>query len=100
MLCKALHNAFRTLKTDLDLRPIYYKQEDVTVAHLNLRLLAYWVVNTIRFKLKRREEASPVVETINADNQQKETSINFFWKEIVHILNTQKAVTTTDQNNL
>jgi hypothetical protein len=91
---------FRTLKTDLDLRPIYHKRDDAAMAHLNLGLLAYWVVNTIRFQLKRIEGTSPVVaEKNSADNQQNNTSINFCWKEIVRILNTQKAVTTTAQNN-
>ena len=95
---REIESTFRTLKTDLDLRPIYHKRDDATMAHLNLGLLAYWVVNTIRFQLKRREETSPVAETISVDNQQKETSINFCWKEIVRMLNTQKAVTTTAQN--
>jgi hypothetical protein len=91
---------FRTLKTDLDLRPIYHKRDDASMAHLNLGLLAYWVVNTIRFQLKGSEETTPVIaETNNTDNQQNKTSINFCWKEIVRILNTQKAVTTTAQNN-
>ena len=42
---------FRTLKTDPDLRPIYHKKDDSTMAHLHLGLLAYWVVNTIAFCL-------------------------------------------------
>jgi hypothetical protein len=70
------------------------------MAHLNLGLLAYWIVNTIRFQLKRNEEANPVAnETNSNDNKQNKTPINFCWKEIVRILNTQKAVTTTAQNN-
>jgi hypothetical protein len=36
----------RCLKTDLDLRPIYHKNDDSTMAYLHLGLLAYWVVNT------------------------------------------------------
>ena len=93
-------STFRTLKTDLDLRPVYHKRDDATMAHLNLGLLAYWVVNTIRFQLKRSQETSPVAaETNSSVNQQSQTSINFCWKEIVRILNTQKAVTTTAQNN-
>jgi len=91
---------FRTLKTDLDLRPIYHKRDDASMAHLNLGLLAYWIVNTIRFQLKRIENLNTVLkETKSADNQLNKTSINFCWKEIVRILNTQKAVTTTAQNN-
>ncbi|MEZ4987414.1 MAG: hypothetical protein R2795_20610 [Saprospiraceae bacterium] len=43
---REIENTFRTLKTDLDLRPIYHKNDDSTVAHLYLGLLAYWLVNT------------------------------------------------------
>ena len=77
------------------------------MAHLNLGLLAYWVVNTIRFQLKRSQETTPVTETNSIDNKQdnspaslsNQPPINFCWKEIVRTLNTQKAVTTTAQNN-
>jgi len=122
---REVESTFRTLKTDLDLRPIYHKRDDATLAHLNLGLLAYWVVNTIRFQLKRNETENTKinkivtenVETENtetkktetentnpqknntSDNQQINTSINFCWKEIIRTMNTQKAVTTTAQNN-
>ena len=108
---REVESVIRTLKTDLDLRPIYHKRDDATMAHLNLGLLAYSVVNTIRFQLKCGQEISPSVETnptaetspsdeTNAvDNQEINPAINFCWKEIVRILNTQKAVTTTAHNN-
>jgi hypothetical protein len=88
-------STFRCLKSELDLRPIFHKKDDASMAHLNLGLLAYWVVNTIRFRLKRDEVPGQQAET-NSDDK---TSINFCWKEIVRIMNTQKAVTTTAQNN-
>ncbi len=74
-----LHSLFRTLKTDLDLRPIYHKNDDATLAHLHLGLLAYWLVNTIRHQLKMKK-------------------INHCWKEIRRIGNTQKVVYSTAQN--
>lgn len=40
---REIENAFRTLKTDLDLRPIYHKNDDATMAHLHLGILAYWL---------------------------------------------------------
>ena len=49
---REIENAFRTLKTDLDLRPIYHKSDKATMAHLHLGILAYWLVNTIRYKIK------------------------------------------------
>ncbi|MBP1638070.1 MAG: family transposase, partial [Bacteroidetes bacterium] len=60
--------------TDLDLRPIYHQKDKNTMAHLHLGLLAYWVVNTVRYQLKQN-------------------GINSGWREIVRIMNTQKAVT-------
>jgi hypothetical protein len=63
------------LKTDLDLRPIYHKSDAGTMAHLHLGLLAYWIVYTIRCKLKAH-------------------GINSNWQEIERLGNTQKIITT------
>ncbi len=76
---REIEATFRVLKTDLDLRPIYHKNDDSTMAHLHLGLLAYWVVNTIRYQLKKQ-------------------GIHSGWREIVRTMNTQKAVTTLAQN--
>jgi len=76
---REIEASFRVLKTDLDLRPVYHKNDDNTMAHLHLGLLAYWLVNTVRYQLKNK-------------------GVNYQWKEIVRIMNTQKAVTTTAQN--
>lgn len=46
------------------------------MAHLHLGLLAYWIVNTIRYQLKLK-------------------GIPNEWRDIVRIMNTQKLVTTT-----
>jgi transposase len=72
---REIEYSFRTLKTDLDLRPVYHKKHESTMAHLHLGLLAYWVVNTVRYRLKQH-------------------ATNFQWREIVRIMNTQKAVTS------
>ena len=76
---REIENAFRTLKTDLDLRPIYHKNDDATMAHLHLGIVAYWLVNTIRYQLKNN-------------------GINSCWTEIVRIGNTQKVITTSGTN--
>lgn len=76
---REIENTFRTLKTDLDLRPIYHKNDDATMAHLHLGLLAYWLVNTVRFQLKHN-------------------GIKSCWGEIVRIGNTQKVITTSGTN--
>lgn len=76
---REIEYTFRVLKTDLDLRPIYHKTDDAAMAHLNLGLLAYWLVATIRYQLKQG-------------------GINSDWREIVRKMNTQKCVTTSVEN--
>ncbi len=61
------------------MRPVFTKSDDATQAHLHLGLLAYWVVNTVRYKLQQKDIKSQ-------------------WREIVRQLNTQKCVTTVVQN--
>ena len=76
---REIEYTFRVLKTDLDLRPIYHKTDDASMAHLHLGILAYWLVATIRYQLKQKE-------------------YNNDWREIVRIMNTQKCVTTSVEN--
>jgi hypothetical protein len=76
---REIESTFRTLKTDLDLRPIYHKKDESTMAHLHLGLLAYWLVNTIRHQLKPK-------------------GIKDCWQEIVRKANTQKVITTSGTN--
>jgi hypothetical protein len=75
-----IESSFRCLKTDLDLRPIYHKTDEASEAHLHLGLLAYWLVNTIPHKLKS-------------------SGIHSEWREIVRIMNTQKLVRTSVEND-
>jgi transposase len=76
---REIEYTFRVLKTDLDLRPIYHKNDDAFMAHLHLGILAYWLVATIRYQLKQK-------------------GIHVDWREIVRIMNTQKCVTTSIVN--
>lgn len=71
----------RQLKTDLNLRPIHHRKDDRSDAHLFLGLLSYWIVNTIRYRLKQ-------------------TGMTHYWTEIVRIMSTQKAITTEATNAL
>ena len=77
---REIESTNRSLKSDLDLRPIFHKTDDASQAHLHLGLMAYWVVNTIRCQLKDND--------IRSD-----------WRELVRIMNTQKCVTTSMQND-
>ena len=78
-IIREIESTFRCLKTDLDLRPIYHKRDDATMAHLHLGILAYTVVNTVRQRLKV-------------------SGINHSWTEILRIARTQKMVTTRGTN--
>ena len=69
------------MKTDLELRPIYHQSDEKSDAPLYFGLLAYWIVNTIRYKLKQH-------------------GITLYWTEIKRILSTQKAITTEADNAL
>jgi hypothetical protein len=77
---REIEKTIRTLKSDLDLRPIFHKTDDASQAHLHLGLMAYWVVNTIRHQLK-------------------DQGITSDWRELVRVMNTQKCVTTTMTND-
>lgn len=66
---------FRCLKSDLDIRPVYHKGDDGSKAHLNLAVLAYWVVSTAGYQLGN-------------------AGIHHPWSEIVRILQTHKVVST------
>jgi transposase len=78
-IIREIEYTFRVLKSDLDLRPIFHKTDDASMAHLHLGILAYWLVATIRYQLKQKD--------IHSD-----------WREIVRIMNTQKSVTTSITN--
>ena len=74
-----IESSFRVLKTDLSLRPVFHQTDENTLAHINLGILAYQVVSTIRYQLKQK-------------------NINHDWRNIVRIMNTQKTVTNTIMN--
>ena len=48
-----VEEAFQTLKSDLDLRPIHHQIEQRVEAHLFIAFLAYGLTMTLRMKLKR-----------------------------------------------
>ena len=77
----SVFNDSRQLKTDLELRPMNHQSDENSDAHLFFGLLAYWIVNTIRYKLKQH-------------------GITHYWTEIKRILSTQKAITTEADNAL
>jgi transposase len=80
-----IYNAIReveytisVLKSDLELRPVYHKNDLSMLAHLHLGILAYWLVVTIRHQLKSK-------------------GIRKNWKQIVEIMESHKLVSSTMQ---
>ena len=71
-----LEAVFRSLKSELGLRPIFYQKQSRAEVHLFLTLLAYSITHTIRYKLKQH-------------------NINYSWDRIKEILNTIHRVTTS-----
>jgi transposase len=82
---REVESAFRCLKTDLNLRPVFHQKDDNVEAHLHLGLMAYNIVAPIRYMLKRR-------------------GINSDWRNIVRTMNTQKtssvSVTARDKSDI
>lgn len=75
---------FRCLKSDLHIRPVHHQKDERIEAHIYLALLAYQLVNTIRYMLKKEK-------------------INYDWKNIVRIMATQTIQTivlTTDKKDI
>ena len=72
---RTVEETFHTLKSDLDMRPVYHKSDCGIKAHLNLAVLAYWIVSVTKYRLKLRKYP------------------NIRWEEIIRIAQTQVVVT-------
>ena len=73
-----VESAFRTLKTDLGLRPIYHQKTDRITGHIFISLLAYHILHTIRYQLKNHD-------------------INYSWDTIISIVENHYRITTSAQ---
>ena len=73
---RTVEETFHTLKSDLDMRPVYHKGDEGIKAHLNLAVLAYWIVSVTMYRL--RKKGYP----------------NVRWEEIRRIAGAQVMVTT------
>jgi len=67
---------FRSLKTDLGLRPVFHHKEEPVTGHLFITLLAYHLVHTLRYQLKQQ-------------------GIQLSWDSIRNIMSTQQRLTIT-----
>ena len=73
-IIREVEATFRSLKSDLNLRPVHHQNDERIEAHLYLTMLAYQLVNTIRYMLKQN-------------------GCNYDWKNIIRIMSTQKINT-------
>jgi len=70
-----IEDAFRCMKSELGLRPIYHQKEARCDGHIFITTLAYHLLHTIRFKLRKR-------------------GVRFCWTTIRKQLSTQVRITT------
>ena len=71
-----LESVFRSLKTDLGLRPVYHQVERRIEGHLFISVLAYHFVHTMRLQLKAK-------------------GIHENWQALRQSLSSQQRITTT-----
>jgi len=71
-----IEDAFRCMKSELGLRPIYHQKEARCDGHIFITVIAYHLLHTIRFKLRQR-------------------GVRFCWTTIRKQLSTQVRTTTT-----
>jgi transposase len=71
-----LEEAFRHLKSELGLRPIYHHKEERVDGHIFITILAYHLLHTVRYQLKQK-------------------NINHSWKAIRDIMSAQYRLTST-----
>lgn len=73
-IIREVEATFRSLKTDLNIRPVHHQNDNRVESHIYLTILAYQLVNSIRFMLKN-------------------AGINYDWQNIKRIMSTQKVQT-------
>ena len=71
---REVESTFRCLKSDLNIRPVHHQNDDRIQAHIYLTMLAYQLVNTIRYMLKKQD-------------------IHYDWSNITRIMSTQTIQT-------
>lgn len=71
---REVESTFRALKSDLNIRPIHHQKDERVEAHIYLTMLAYQLVNTIRYMLKKE-------------------NINYDWRNVLRIMSTQNIQT-------
>jgi transposase len=79
-----LEDSFRTLKTDLQMRPVFHRKENRSDAHIFITLLAYHLLHSIRSSLKEKD-------------------VHLSWRKIRELMSTHCRVTNrmkTESGNI
>lgn len=71
---REVESTFRCLKSDLNIRPVFHQNDEQVESHIYLTILAYQLVNTIRYMLSKQ-------------------GIHYDWSNIIRILSTQTIQT-------
>lgn len=71
---REVESTFRCLKSDLSIRPVFHQKDERIEAHIYLTILAYQLVNTIRYMLRQK-------------------GIRHDWRNILRIMDTQTIQT-------
>lgn len=79
MMLNTVESAFRTMKSELQLRPLRHQKEHRVEAHLFITVLAYHIVNAIRYRLQ-------------------ENGITLSWSSLRKIMRTHQLILTSMQN--
>lgn len=73
-----LESAFRSLKSELGMRPVYHQKEERVDGHIFISILAYHLLHTIRYQLKQND-------------------IHESWQTLRQVLQTHCRITSTLQ---
>jgi transposase len=82
-----LESVFRSLKSELGLRPVFHQTTDRVKSHLFITVLAYHLVHTLRFQLKRKginDSWASLRKTLSAQHRIT-ASMKCRNSEIVHV---------------
>lgn len=82
-----IEDAFRSMKSELGLRPIYHQKEHRADGHLFITVMAYHILQTIRFKLRQKEitHSWPTIRKELATHARISTTIKRDDGKIIHI---------------
>lgn len=81
MMLNTVEAAFRTLKSELNFRPVYHQKGQRAEAHLFIAVLAYHIVNAIHHRLQ-------------------ENSINISWNTLRKMMRNHQLILTTMHNHV